>query len=151
MPCRWEVICCVWVSKGRRAEGLAQSQCRVTEAVAECTQRPRGQIGGAGPAAAAPTVETTMRSSTLIAAALLGIVTASTTAAPAAAQSCEGLWVERNSIYKEYGYCFKTQRAIAYFGNAGCMYEYEGAIPFPPGVRGRINQIVRMERAMGCR
>lgn len=93
-----------------------------------------------------------MRTNTLIAAAFVGILTASTTTAtPAAAQSCESLWVERNSIYKEFGYCFKTQRAIAYFGNAGCMYEYEGAIPFPPGVRARINQIVRMERMMGCR
>jgi hypothetical protein len=29
-----------------------------------------------------------------------------------------GLWVERNSYYKEAGYCFKTTRAISYFGVA---------------------------------
>jgi len=71
---------------------------------------------------------------------------------PAHAQSCNELWAERNGYYKDYGYCFRTQKAIQYFnGNGGCRYSNEGAIPFPPGIRARINQIVRMERAYGCR
>ncbi len=40
------------------------------------------------------------------------------TVSTADAQSCYDLWVQRNSVYKEAGYCFKTPRAIRYFGNA---------------------------------
>ena len=77
---------------------------------------------------------------------------ASTVAAPAPAQGiCQSLWVERNSIYKDAGYCFKTARAINYFGNAGCRYDVEAAIPLSPVERARIEQILSMERAGGCR
>jgi len=34
---------------------------------------------------------------------------------------CDQLWFGRNSIFKVAGYCFKTPRAIAAFGNAGCL------------------------------
>ncbi len=71
--------------------------------------------------------------------------------APARAQGvCEDLWEARNSIYKAYGYCFKTARAIRRFGNAGCQYDREGAIPFSRADRARINDIVRRERRLGC-
>jgi hypothetical protein len=69
---------------------------------------------------------------------------------PSSAQSCQALWVERNSYYKAAGYCFKTARAIAYFGNAGCRYDNEAAVPLSRGARARIAQIVRMEQRMGC-
>ena len=69
----------------------------------------------------------------------------------AAAQTCDNLWYERNSIYKSFGYCFKTERAIAVFGNAGCMYDVESALPMAPGARARISEIARTEQAMGCR
>ncbi len=82
----------------------------------------------------------------------IALAVAGTTAlaTSASAQSCQALWVERNSYYKEGGYCFKTARAISYFGNAGCMYDNEGAVPLSRAVRARINEIVRMERALGC-
>jgi hypothetical protein len=64
---------------------------------------------------------------------------------------CSQLWVARNSIYKAAGYCFKTQRAISYFGNAGCMYDVEAALPLSPGERARVNAIVAQERTYGCR
>lgn len=67
------------------------------------------------------------------------------------AQSCEDLWYERNSIYKEAGYCFKTRRAISTFGNAGCQYDSEYQLPLSPGQRRRIAYIVRTERELGCR
>jgi hypothetical protein len=69
----------------------------------------------------------------------------------AQAQSCEELWVARNSIFKAYGYCFKTSRAIRYFGNAGCQYDREGDLPMSRRDRARVNDIVRAERAYGCR
>ena len=67
------------------------------------------------------------------------------------AQTCDGLWYERNSIYKQAGFCFKTRRAISTFGNAGCTYDSEYELPLTRGQRARINRIVRLERELGCR
>lgn len=69
---------------------------------------------------------------------------------PAAAASCGDLWYARNAVYKEAGYCFKTVRAIRTFGNAGCMYDYEGAVPLSPQQRAYVANIVRQERYQGC-
>ena len=66
------------------------------------------------------------------------------------AQACQQLWVERNQHYKNHGYCFKTQRAIEYFGNGGCRINDENALPLTSAERARIAQIVQQERAMGC-
>ncbi|QWG20801.1 YARHG domain-containing protein [Bradyrhizobium sediminis] len=72
------------------------------------------------------------------------------TISAASAQSCQELWVERNSYYKEAGYCFKTSRAISYFGNGGCIYDIEAQVPLPREIRARIAEITRIERRMGC-
>ena len=73
-------------------------------------------------------------------------------ATPALAQGvCQDLWFERNGIYKRAGYCFKTGRAIAAFGNAGCMYDNENEVPLSENDRRRVQSIVREERALGCR
>jgi hypothetical protein len=70
--------------------------------------------------------------------------------ASAQQHSCQDLWVERNSYYKEAGFCFKTSRAISYFGNGGCRYNYEGSVPLSGAVRARIAQITAMEQRQGC-
>ena len=93
-----------------------------------------------------------MRSSTVLtliglAAGAIGFAAASV---PAHAGVCQDLWVERNSIYKAYGYCFKTPRAIDYFGNAGCHYDYEADIPLSGRDRAMIADIKRQERSLGC-
>jgi hypothetical protein len=64
--------------------------------------------------------------------------------------SCENLWMVRNEIYKDAGYCFKTQRAIDYFGNEQCTVENMSAVPLSSIERFNINQIVAVEREMGC-
>jgi len=58
--------------------------------------------------------------------------------------------VERNSTYKSAGYCFKTPRAIARFGNAGCLHDSEGDVPLSAAQRRLIGSIVADERAQGC-
>jgi hypothetical protein len=83
-------------------------------------------------------------------AAAVAIVTVHATTTPAIAQSCEALWVERNSYYKRNGYCFRTARAINYFGNGGCYITNQAAVPLSPGERRRIAQIRAAERALGC-
>ncbi len=61
--------------------------------------------------------------------------------------SCTDLWFERNQIYAQNGYCFKTRRGKAAFG-PGC---------FPPygrlntGDQRQVDRIRRQERRMGCR
>ena len=70
---------------------------------------------------------------------------------PSQAQDmCYELWLERNQIYKDAGYCFRTTRAIRTFGNAGCSYDDVRDVPLTPRDRQRINQIVRMEQSYGC-
>jgi hypothetical protein len=64
---------------------------------------------------------------------------------------CDRLWIERNAIYKENGYCFKTARAIRYFGNAGCVYDRERDVPLSRSERNQVARIHREERRLGCR
>jgi hypothetical protein len=71
-------------------------------------------------------------------------------AANAQEGACFRLWVARNSIYKANGFCFKTDRAISYFGNAGCRYNYEGDVPMSRYDRARIARIQAEERDLGC-
>ncbi len=58
-----------------------------------------------------------------------GLMAASSLATrPAAAQelsqlSCRALWYQRNAVYAEQGYCFKTADAIATFGRS-CFAPY---------------------------
>jgi hypothetical protein len=92
-----------------------------------------------------------MRLMPTVSAAVLAAIAIGSTGSIALAQSCDDLWVERNSYYKAAGYCFKTRRAIQYFGNGGCQYDNERDLPLSANVRARINQIVRTERADGCR
>lgn len=63
---------------------------------------------------------------------------------------CADLWYERNEIYKNAGYCFRTAQAIRAFGNAGCMYDNQQDVPLSARARGRVAEIVRLERAYAC-
>jgi YARHG domain len=94
-----------------------------------------------------------MRALSFVTAFVLAAMLAGLVPSPAKAQgdACFRLWVQRNSIYKAHGYCFKTSKAIRYFGNAGCRYDYEGDVPLSPGERARIADIQAEERDMGCR
>jgi hypothetical protein len=71
--------------------------------------------------------------------------------APALAQaSCSSLWYERNQIYKDAGYCFKTARAIRAFGNAGCSFDDINDVPLSARQRAAVQEIVAQERRAGC-
>ena len=66
------------------------------------------------------------------------------------AYDCQELWVMRNQIYKDNGYCFKTARAINYFGNGGCEYNNEGSMPVSGQERRTIRDIKKSEARQGC-
>jgi YARHG domain len=96
-----------------------------------------------------------MKSSLILAAAAAGLLAASMLPAKAGdvqgdAYGCDELWVMRNEIYKANGYCFKTARAINYFGNGGCSYHSEGAVPLSRGERSMIRGIRASERRQAC-
>ena len=63
---------------------------------------------------------------------------------------CQLLWEVRNTIYKEKGYCFHTQKAIAAFGNAGCKYDDAGDVPLNPVERSNVKAIKKAEAKKGC-
>lgn len=64
--------------------------------------------------------------------------------------SCDELWSERNAIYKEAGYCFRTRRAINAFGNAGCRYDDMNEVPLSSNARRDVADIQAWERRRGC-
>lgn len=72
-------------------------------------------------------------------------------ASPAlAAFPCDELWAERNAVYAEAGYCFKTARAIQEFGNAGCRYDNLADVPLSARDRAKVADIVAQERVNRC-
>lgn len=64
--------------------------------------------------------------------------------------SCQELWVARNQIYKNAGYCFKTTRAREFFGNGGCTFDDVGEVPINDADRRYISQIKKLEDQKGC-
>jgi YARHG domain len=83
---------------------------------------------------------------------LLAAATVVNTGSSSQAQAslCKSLWEERNSYYKEAGYCFHTERAIRHFGNAGCRFDDEAAVSLSRATRDRIAEIKRDEQRLGC-
>lgn len=81
----------------------------------------------------------------------LGLAAAPALAQDYGAMSCEQLWYERNSIYKGFGYCFKTDRAISTFGNDGCYVYDESRLQLTSEARRRIGIIVSIEKQRYCR
>ena len=68
--------------------------------------------------------------------------------AGASACACFNLWVARNQIYKDNGYCFKTKKARDYFGNDGC---WTSNPKLSPSDWAKVKRIRRQERYKGCR
>jgi len=71
---------------------------------------------------------------------------------PAFSQAlCDEMWGERNAIYFDAGYCFKTARAKAAFGdNADCNYERIEDLPLSARQRSDIAEIQARERRNNC-
>ena len=65
-------------------------------------------------------------------------------------RACADLWTARNEIYKAQDYCFRTKRAIAAFGNAGCQYDDVEDLPLSANDHRVIADILRQERALRC-
>jgi hypothetical protein len=64
--------------------------------------------------------------------------------------NCSFLYMMRNRIYQEHGYCFTTAAAISTLGNAGCSINNQAAVPLSNIERANIATIQRAEKAKGC-
>jgi hypothetical protein len=64
--------------------------------------------------------------------------------------SCAELWQNRNQIYKDQGYCFRTPRAIRVFGNGGCRFDEINDVPLSANQRQDIRDIAFHERQKRC-
>lgn len=65
-------------------------------------------------------------------------------------RSCEDLWILRNSIWKDARYCFKTKRAITAFGNEGCAFADQSAVPLNEYQRRNAETLLSVETEKGC-
>ncbi len=93
--------------------------------------------------------------SLMIAVALSATATLAVTPASAGdiqgdAYSCPELWTMRNQIYKNAGYCFKSSRAMAAFGNAGCKFDSIDAVPLSNVDRTVLRDIARSSKRQHC-
>ncbi len=86
----------------------------------------------------------------LTALVLVALPLAGGAAAQHSGSSCGELWYARNEIYKDAGYCFRTQRGIRAFGNAGCRYDDVEDVPLSANQRREVAEIQRWERIKGC-
>jgi hypothetical protein len=63
---------------------------------------------------------------------------------------CDQLWTVRNGIYHARGYCFKSERGMAEFGNEGCQHDDEVEVPLNDYERANVGLIRRIEKRRGC-
>lgn len=64
--------------------------------------------------------------------------------------SCESLWLVRNTMYDENGYCFQTARAQSMFSNAGCMFTDANRVRLSNVERANVEQVLKIEAEKGC-
>lgn len=79
---------------------------------------------------------------------IFAVVSIGFTAQSAFADSCYDLWYERNAIYDDNGYCFKTSLGKRVFDNSDC---YTSDPDFTRAEQRRIDQIRREEKRLHCK
>ena len=78
---------------------------------------------------------------------VLAIILISAVPALAVADECKSLWIERNQIFKDQGYCFGSQLGQGYFGNAGCTTK---SPTLSDSQKSRVEVIKRREAQLNC-
>jgi hypothetical protein len=64
--------------------------------------------------------------------------------------SCDFLYMMRNRIYAQHGYCFTTARGVSEIGNAGCHITSQSAVPLSNIERDNIATLEKAETAKSC-
>ena len=65
--------------------------------------------------------------------------------------SCENLWMVRNSIFDENGYCFSTSRGRRFFSNNDCFVSDQASVSLNSYERSNVARILTRENQLGCR
>lgn len=63
---------------------------------------------------------------------------------------CDQLWTVRNGIFAARGYCFSTARGKEEFGNEGCQFSDQNAVPLNDYERANVRLIQSIEKRRGC-
>lgn len=64
--------------------------------------------------------------------------------------SCENLAHVRNRVFHENAYCFQSKTTRELYGNAGCKFPIQQAVPLNRAERGNIAKIRKVEREKRC-
>jgi hypothetical protein len=64
--------------------------------------------------------------------------------------SCENLWLVRNTIYYQHGYCFQTERGRRAFSNSRCSTNSIAGLELNPVELANVATLERAERRKGC-
>lgn len=64
--------------------------------------------------------------------------------------SCQSLTFMRNRLFKEKGYCFRSEAAKAEQGNEGCRFVIQALVPLNDFERANIALIRKIEKAKRC-
>jgi hypothetical protein len=67
-----------------------------------------------------------------------------------AKHSCEQLWILRNSVYDDAGYCFQSARGKKWFVNDGCTYSDQAEVPLNDYQRHNVDVLAGVEAENGC-
>jgi hypothetical protein len=83
----------------------------------------------------------------LLSALVVGGLSLASLAGPAMATSCYDLWYQRNAIFDENGYCFKTELGQQTFDNSDCWTDTP---QLSKAEQKRVDAIRKEERRRGC-
>lgn len=75
------------------------------------------------------------------------LMASAASALPAKANECMALWLERNAIFKNAGYCFGSALGQGVFGNSGCFTKNPN---IGNSNKSRVARIKSRESALGC-
>jgi|GEM_PF-893541 len=100
-----------------------------------------------------PGDRSTMRTTALL---LLALSLATPAFAQAPAEQgppgvCARLWIERNGLFAERGYCHPSALGQAQFDLSSCRFQDAGNVPLTPEDLARIEEIRVEENRLGCR
>ena len=65
--------------------------------------------------------------------------------------SCQNLWLVRNTIFHQRGYCFRTGRGRTEFDNSHCTVKSVSDLKFTAVEKRNIVTLEKIERRKGCR
>lgn len=64
--------------------------------------------------------------------------------------SCENLWLVRNTIFHQRGYCFQGPRGLAEFDNSRCSSNSITELKLSQVEKANIATLKKLERRKGC-